>query len=100
MRLMILSSLCMATLIGCAIPTKESVLKEWSGRNLTEALSELGPPSRTIQMPKGITIYIWEQEYGSSTSISRAKCSKGLHVDQDGLIVDASQLSESLLLCR
>lgn len=99
MRLMILNLLCMATLIGCAIPTKESVVEEWAGRNLTEALSELGPPSRTIQMPEGITVYIWEKEYGSANSISRAKCSKGLHVDQDGLIVDASQLSGSIL-CR
>lgn len=99
MRLTILSLLCMATLIGCAIPTKESVVEEWAGRNLTEALSELGPPSRTIQMPEGITIYIWEEEFGSADSISRAKCSKGLHVDQDGLIVDASQLSETML-CR
>lgn len=91
--------LALSILAGCAVPTKKEVAEKWVGRNISEAISELGPPQGTIPLPGGITIYTWEQQYGSAHAVSRATCRKGLHVNTEGRIVDASQLSESLL-CR
>lgn len=82
---------------GCSVPTSESVSREWTGRTISEAIRELGPPTSTTSLPDGITIYGWEEQYGSATAVSRATCRKGLHVNSEGVIVEASQLSESLL---
>jgi len=92
-----LATLIVLCLSACAVPTKQDVAQQWVGRNITEAVSEFGPPQFVTPLPGGITIYTWEQQYGSSTAISRATCRKGLHVNAQGQIVDASQLSESLL---
>lgn len=82
---------------ACAVPTSKDVADRWVGRNITQAIAVLGPPQSATTIPGGITIYTWEQTYGSANAISRATCRKGLHVDNNGMIVDASQLSESLL---
>lgn len=89
--------LALSILVGCAVPTKKEVAQKWVGRNISEAIGELGPPQDSTSVPGGITIYIWEQQYGSANAVSRATCRKGLHVNTEGRIVDASQLSESLL---
>ena len=91
--------LSLSLLVACAVPTKKDVADKWVGRNITEAVAEMEPPSGTMPLPGGITIYIWEQHHGAAHAVSRATCRKGLHVNAEGRIVDASQLSESLL-CR
>ena len=87
------------SMAGC-MPTRQDVLTEWKGHNISEATAKLGPPSYTTPLPGGVTIYVWEDEYGSASSISRAKCIKGLHVNQEGIIIDASQHSGSAFLCK
>lgn len=82
---------------GCATPTKKDVADKWVGKHISAAISELGPPQFTTPLPGDITIYTWEQKYGSAMAVSRATCRKGLHANKEGIIVDASQLSESLL---
>ena len=91
--------LSVSLLIGCAIPTKEEVGDKWIGKNISEAIGKLGPPQFTTSLPGDITIYTWEQQYGSANAIRRSTGRTGLHVNKGGIIVDASQLSESLL-CR
>lgn len=86
-------------IVGCAVPTKKSVSEKWVGHNISEAISEMGPPQGTTHLPGGTIIYMWEQIYGSANAVSRATCRTGLHVNSDGRIIDASQISESLL-CR
>lgn len=100
MHAKVISALLSLSLIaGCAVPTKKEVADKWVGRHISEAISEMGPPQGTIPLPGGITIYTWEQQYGSAHAASRTTCRKGMHVNTEGRIVDASQLSESLL-CR
>lgn len=82
---------------GCSVPNSESVSAQWQGKSINQAIAAYGPPSRTVVLPDGITIYVWEEQYGSSNAPSRATCRRGLHVNANGVIVGASQLSESLL---
>jgi hypothetical protein len=84
---------------GC-MPTRQEVLSEWKGHSISEAIAKLGPPSYTTPLPGNVTIYVWEDEYGTANSISRAKCLKGLHVNAEGIIIDASQHSGSAFLCK
>ncbi|MBF24798.1 MAG: hypothetical protein CML18_14805 [Pusillimonas sp.] len=81
-------------LAGCALPNRQGMLDKWAGKNIQQATIELGPPHRTIQMPQGQTMYIWEQQYGVR---SETLCRTGLQVDSNGIIVDASQETKSLL---
>ena len=83
-------------LSGC-VTTKEKVSSTWAGKNISEAIAELGPPQYTNKLPDGVTIYTWEKEYGSANATRRSTCRTGLHVNEKGIIIDASQLSESLL---
>lgn len=82
---------------GCAMPTSRDVSERWVGKSIGQAIAELGPPQNTIQLPGGVTIYTWEKTYGSANAITRSTCRTGLHANKDGKIVEASQLSESLL---
>ncbi len=82
---------------GCSVPNSQTVSAKWQGKNISQAISTYGPPSRTVTLPDGLTIYVWEEQYGSANAPSRATCRRGLHVNSQGLIVAASQLSESLL---
>lgn len=82
---------------GCATPTSESVTAQWKGKNISEAIQVLGPPQSSLTMPDNITIYTWEEQYGSSTAAVRGYCRTGLHVNTQGVIVGASQVSRSLL---
>lgn len=86
----------LATLAGCAIPNRQDVLNKWLGRSIQEATMELGPPHRTVPMPMGGMMYVWEQQYGRQME---TLCRTGLQVDYTGIIIDASQQSNSLL-CR
>ena len=87
--------LCVLFLTGCAT-TREEVSSTWKGRTISEAIAELGPPQYTTVLPDGITVYTWEKEVPSTRS-KGPRCITGLHVDKEGIIVDASQKSESLL---
>ena len=82
---------------GCAMPTSKIVSERWVGKSIGQAISELGPPQNTTQLPDGVTIYTWEKTYGSANAVTRSTCRTGLHADKGGKIVEASQLSESLL---
>lgn len=84
-------------LMGCAMPTSKDVADQWVGKNIGQAIAKLGPPQNTTSIPGGITIYTWEKTYGSANATVRSSCRTGLHADKDGKIVEASQLSESLL---
>ncbi|WP_442592880.1 hypothetical protein ACSBPU_15440 [Parapusillimonas sp. JC17] len=86
-----------AAATGCATPTSESVAAKWKGKNITEAVQVLGPPQSTMPMPDNITIYTWEEQFGSANAAVRGYCRTGLHVDHKGTIVAASQVSRSLL---
>ena len=97
MRLLISVVAAIILLAGCAVPTKETVGQKWLGRSLKEAISEFGPPTSSMVLPGGVTMYIWETSYGAANAPSRAVCRTGLVVDSKGKIVDVSQLSESLL---
>lgn len=87
----------LAALASCAMPTSQDVAARWKGKNIGEAISQMGPPQGTTQLPNGVTIYTWEQTYGSANAIKRSTCRTGLHANKEGVIVAASQLSESLL---
>lgn len=94
---MLVGLIAVTLLIGCATPTSESMANKWKGRKISEAMQVLGPPNSTMPLPNGIMIYTWEEQYGSSTAAVRGYCRTGLHVDTTGTIVDASQVSRSLL---
>lgn len=96
MKLALLVSLVIAC-SGCAMPTSQDVAAKWVGRSIGEAIAQLGPPQATTPLPGGVTIYTWETQYGSALAVQRATCRTGLHANQAGVIVSASQLSESLL---
>lgn len=98
MLLRALSALLIAMVIaGCATPTSESIAAQWKGKTISEAIQVLGPPQSSLTMPDDITIYTWEEHYGSSTAAVRGYCRTGLHVNSQGIIVGASQVSRSLL---
>lgn len=84
-------------LAACAMPTSKDVSDRWVGKNIGVAIAQLGPPQSTVPLPDGVTIYTWEQQYGSAMAIKRATCRTGLHANKEGTIIAASQLSESLL---
>ncbi len=96
MRL-VATAVLLAALTACAMPTSKDVEARWGGHEIGEAISQMGPPQNTTVLPSGVTIYTWEQTYGSATAVRRSTCRTGLHVDKSGKIVGASQLSESLL---
>jgi hypothetical protein len=97
MNKLLASLLPLLFVVGCAVPTKKDVADKWVGKHISAAISELGPPTSTTPLPDGVTIYTWSEEYGSATAVSRAQCRKGLHANKEGIIVDASQMSGSLL---
>ena len=100
MNLKVCLVLCSYLLVAsCATPTRDDVIEKWEGRDISEAFAVMGPPQEKMTLSSEITVYIWEQKYGSANAISRATCRKGLHVNSKGKIVDASQHSGSLL-CR
>lgn len=84
-------------LAACSVPTRESVLSQWQGRHISEAITQLGPPQQKTEIHGETTVYTWEKEYGSDRAIMRSTCRTGLTVNEDGIIVDAAQVSESLL---
>jgi hypothetical protein len=94
-RLLVVAIAVVAT--ACATPTSKDVQDRWVGKHINEAIATLGPPQQTTPLPGGVTIYTWEQVYGSAMAIRRSTCRTGLHANTDGVIVNASQLSESLL---
>lgn len=91
------ASIIAGTIAGCATPTSESVAAKWKGKSISEAMHVLGPPQSSFVTPDNITIYTWEEQYGSANAAVRGYCRTGLHVDTAGTIVDASQVSRSLL---
>lgn len=86
-----------AALAACSTPTSKDVAGRWVGKDIRQAVAELGPPQSTTQLPGGVTIYTWETTYGSVNAPTRGVCRTGLHANASGKIVDASQFSGSLL---
>lgn len=84
-------------IVGCATPTSESITAKWKGKNISEAMQMFGPPQSTAAMPGNVTVYTWEEQFGSATAAVRGYCRTGLHVDSSGTIIGASQVSRSLL---
>lgn len=93
----VLITLIAAALGACAMPTSKDMQDRWVGKTIGEAVSTLGPPQYTTALPGGVTVYTWEQVYGSANAIRRSTCRTGLHANAEGVIVSASQVSESLL---
>ncbi|CDN87306.1 hypothetical protein [Hydrogenophaga intermedia] len=87
----------LGALSACAMPTTQDVEARWKGQRIEQAVAVLGPPQATTPLPGGVTVYTWEKTYGSANAIKRSTCRTGLHANQEGVIVAASQLSESLL---
>lgn len=93
-RFLLATAVCLA-LSACALPSSNTVANKWKGHNIAEAVTELGPPRRIVEMPGARSMYVWESIYSDGEYL----CSTGITVDPTGTITGASQRTNSLL-CR
>ena len=82
------------SLLSACASTRTEIKEAWEGRQISDAIAEFGPPSYTTNLPDGVVIYTWEDNRKILKGLS---CKTGLHVNQEGIIVDASKIAESLL---
>lgn len=55
-------------LVGCVPPQRidkraafQAKVSSWIGRNINEAIREMGPASRQVEMPNGNVVMVWER---------------------------------------
>lgn len=74
----VLLFLLIATLSGCAIPTRENLLEAWMGHQESELVASLGEPDTTVRNREGMRILTWDDR----------GCNKSFVVDNTGEVVN------------
>ncbi len=80
-------------LAGCAY-RNAGVGPDWVGRDIAEVVEKRGPPSRTINLLSGDSLYVWEHSVLSALEV--VSCSTRVQVDRNGRIVNGSRRYDSI----